>query len=520
MKRPAQLFRLFYINYVIIRRGLDRVVLSTPLFSPIRFLGHLNPWNWRLQKRSRGESIRLALEDLGPIFVKFGQILSTRYDLLPEDIILELEKLQDQVPPFAAEIAQQLLEQAFRRPLNEIFCQFSTTPIASASIAQVHAATLFDGRKVVVKIQRPHLRKTIQRDLGLLYTIAKLAERFWSHGRRLRARALVAEFENTITDELDFLREAANASQLRRNFAHSSLLYVPEIYWAYTTPTIIVMERISGIPISDMAALTAADINLEKLAKGGVEIFFTQVFRDNFFHADMHPGNIFVAKNQPTEPRYIAVDFGIMGSLSPKDQHYLAQNLLAFFKRDYRQVAVLHVASGWIPPDTRIEQFESAIRGVCEPIFEKPLRDISFAQLLLNLFQTASRFNMEVQPQLFLLQKTLLNIEGLGRRLYPELDLWTTGKPFLERWMKQRYNLKTNLKTLYQQGPFLIEKLIALPSLCYDVLEQQKSLQLMQTWQQRAASKKVTKTGLKYFWLGVGCTLVLAALIVLGTNYV
>jgi ubiquinone biosynthesis protein len=324
---------------------------------------------------------------------------------------------------------------------------------------------------------------------------------------------LVAEFENTITDELDFMREAANASQLRRNFLHSPVLYIPEIYWQYTSSQIIVMERISGIPIADIDALVANGIDLKKLAEHGIEIFFNQVFRDNFFHADMHPGNIFAKKEATGDPCYIAVDFGIMGSLSPKDQHYLAENLLAFFKRDYRKVATLHVASGWIPPETRVEQFESAIRSVCEPIFEKPLRDISFAQLLLSLFQTASRFKMEIQPQLFLLQKTLLNIEGLGRRLYPELDIWATGKPILQRWVRQRYGLRSTLKTLRQHGPGLIEKLIALPELCYDVLEHKKKMQSLAEWQSSTTNKKAKKTGLKSFFLGVGCSLILVAII-------
>lgn len=516
MKRLGQLLRLFYINYVIARRGLDRVVLSAPYLSPWRFLGYLNPWNWVKSQKSRGASIRLALEDLGPVFVKFGQILSTRYDLLPEDVIGELSKLQDQVPSFSSEIAQRLVEQALGRPLDELFCEFSTTPLASASIAQVHAATLHDGRKVVVKIQRPGIAKTIRRDLSILYTVAGLAERFWSHGRRLKARAMVAEFENTLADELDFMREAANASQLRRNFLYSPVLYIPEVYWQYTTAQIIVMERISGIPIADIDALLAQGIDLKKLAEHGVEIFFNQVFRDNFFHADMHPGNIFAKKDATSDPCYIAVDFGIVGSLSPKDQHYLAENLLAFFKRDYRKVAVLHVASGWVPPDTRVEQFESAIRSVCEPIFEKPLRDISFAQLLLSLFQTASRFKMEIQPQLFLLQKTLLNIEGLGRRLYPELDIWIVAKPILERWVKQRYGIRATLKTLRQQGPGFIEKLMALPELCYDVFEHKKKLQLIAEWQANSVDKKVKKTGLKFFFFGVGFGFIWVALIYWG----
>ena len=517
MKRPAQLLRLFYINYVIARHGLDRLVLSTPLFSSIRFLSYLNPWNWRRSKeRTRGESVRLALGNLGPIFVKFGQILSTRYDLLPDDIINELQKLQDQVPPFEPGIVQEIIERSYGPQWNTIFTEFSFTPFASASIAQVHAATLANGHQVVVKIRRPHIEETIQRDLGLLYTIAGLGERFWAHGRRLHLRDLVSEFEQTITGELDLMSEAANASQLRRNFLDSDLLYIPKIYWEYSSQSVMVMERISGISIWNVAALKEEGVNLKKLAEKGVEIFFTQVLRDNFFHADMHPGNIFVAKDHPENPKYIAVDFGIVGSLSPSDQLYLAENLLAFFNRDYRRVAMLHVESGWVPPQTRIEAFEAVIRSDCEPIFEKPLKDISFAQILLRLFQTAGRFNMEVQPQLFLLQKTLLHVESIGRQLYPELNLWLTAKPFLERWVKQQYNVKTTLKNLMHQSPYLIEKLIALPSLLHDVLQQEKKTQAVNMWKSKSSTKKNSKASFKYFFLGVG----LATFLILLANIV
>jgi len=512
MKKPGQLLRLFYINYVMARRGIDRVVLSAPWFSTFRFLSWFNPWNWYCAKgQTPGQSIRLALEDLGPIFVKFGQMLSVRQDLLPEDMIAELEKLQDQVPPFSSHKAQQIVEQALKRPVSELFAEFSLEPMASASIAQVHAATLHDGRQVVVKIRRPNIEKIIGRDLGLMYFVAGCAERFWSHGRRLRLRALVKEFEHTIIDELDFLHEAANASQLRRNFQGSPLLHVPEVHWEYTTNNVFVMERIFGVPISDMDGLAAAGVNLKKLSEHGVEIFFTQVFRDSFFHADMHPGNIFVSTDDPENPRYMAIDFGIMGSLGPLDQHYLAENLLAFFKRDYRRVAILHVESGWIPAGTRVEEFESAIRSVCEPIFEKPLRDISFAQLLLRLFQTAGRFNMEIQPQLFLLQKTLLNIEALGRRLYPELDLWTTAQPFLERWMRRRYSPRTLLKKWFRQAPYVADKLMTLPGLWQDVLQQQKNAQAIVSVQSLQFSLQKKNIAFKYFLLGVGITLLIVA---------
>lgn len=509
MKKPGQLFRLFYIQYVIARRGIDRVVLSAPWFSPFRFLSWFNPWNWWSKNKTPGESIRLALEDLGPIFVKFGQVLSTRQDLLPEDIIAELEKLQDQVPPFPSETAQAIVEKILGRSTTELFAEFSLMPLASASIAQVHAATLHDGRQVVVKIRRPDIEKVIARDIGLLYFVAGFAERFWSTGYRLRLRALVREFEHTILDELDFLHEASNASQLRRNFQGSPLLHVPEVHWQYTTRNILVMERIFGVSISNVPALKAAGVDLKKLSEDGVEIFFTQVFKDSFFHADMHPGNVFVSIDTPSNPRYMAVDFGIMGSLDPLDQHYLAKNLLAFFKRDYRRVAILHVESGWIPPGTRVEEFESAIRGVCEPIFEKPLRDISFAQLLLRLFQTAGRFNMEIQPQLFLLQKTLLNIEALGRRLYPELDLWVTAKPFLERWIRKRYSPKTLLKKWMRQTPYLAENFLKIPGLLNDVLQHQKDIQTTALLRARTNVKPRKKTALKYFVLGVVCTLLI-----------
>ncbi len=371
----------------------------------------------------------------------------------------------------------------------------------------MHAATLIGGKKVVVKVLRPNIEKTIRHDVALLYAVARLTERFWSHGRRLRPRELVAEFERTIIDELDLMREAANASQLRRNFLHSPALYIPEVYWDYARTNVLVMERISGIPISDIKALNEAGVDLKKLAARGVEIFFTQVFRDSFFHADMHPGNIFVAKGLPHNPQYIAVDFGIVGSLSPNDQYYLAENILAFFKRDYRRVAVLHVESGWVPADTRVEEFESAIRSVCEPIFEKPLAEISFGQLLVRLFQVASRFHMEVQPQLLLLQKTLLNIEGLGRQLYPDLDLWTTGQPILERWLRQRYSVKTLLRKVRDNAPYWTRQVVEMPMLLTEVLHQVKNNQVMITTL-LPPPKRRHKIAVKNFILGVGAALV------------
>lgn len=467
VKGVRQLLRLFYINHVFMRHGLDEIILATHLFRPIRFLSYLSPWRW-LQKLDKpiGERLRNALEDLGPIFVKFGQIISTRRDLLPDDIADELAKLQDQVPSFPADIARNIVEQAYKKRISEVFAEFSPEPFASASIAQVHGARLLDGKDVVVKIVRPGIASVIGRDIELLYVIAHLAEKYWPGAKRLHPVEIVSEYEKTIFDELDLMREAASASQLKRNFQNSTLLYVPDIYWPLTRSNVMVMERISGIPVSNVDELRRNNVDLKKLAEAGVEIFFTQVFRDSFFHADMHPGNIFVTH----DGKYIAIDFGIMGTLSPEDQRYLAENFLAFFRRDYYRVAELHVESGWVPEDTRVNEFESAIRTVCEPIFERPLKDISFGHVLLRLFQTARRFNMEVQPQLVLLQKTLLNIEGLGRQLYPELDLWQTAKPFLERWMSEQIGIRSLVKAIKTNAPQWVEILPQMPGLVHTVL--------------------------------------------------
>ncbi|MFW5450247.1 MAG: ubiquinone biosynthesis regulatory protein kinase UbiB [Methylophagaceae bacterium] len=469
-----QLFRLVQINHVLAKHRLDELIQATHLLRPLRYLSFLSPYRWQHPADiPRGERLRLALQDLGPIFVKFGQILSTRRDLLPDDIADSLAKLQDQVEPFSNEQALILIQQAYgQQSLDELFSHIDESPLASASIAQVHAAKLLDGSDVILKIVRPNIEHQIRRDVDLLHTMAGLAERFWADGKRLRPKEVVIELEKNLFDELDMMREAASASQLRRNFEDTNLLYVPETNWQLTKSKLLVQERIYGIPIGDIDQLKAKNINLERLAETGVEIFFTQAFKHGFFHADMHPGNIMVDDSDPENPRYIAVDFGIMGTLSPDDQRYLADNFLAFFNHDYRRVAELHVQSGWVPEDTRVEEFEAAIRSVCEPIFARPLNEISFGQLLLRLFQTASRFNMEVQPQLVLLQKTLLNIEGLGRQLYPELDLWKTAKPILEQWMQEKMGWQAALENLKQEAPHWAETLPKLPQLLHDLGQQ------------------------------------------------
>jgi ubiquinone biosynthesis protein len=469
----SQTLRLLHINIVLLKHGLDEVVVATRLFRPLRFLIYLAPWHWfKRDLPAYPVRVRLALEDLGPIFIKFGQLLSTRVDLLPEDLAVELARLQDRVPPFPGPQARAMIEKAWGVPIEAVLDEFEERPLASASIAQVHTGRLKDGTEIIVKVLRPGIDKIIRRDVDLLFTFAHLAQRYWRDGRRLRPVDVVKEYEKTIFDELDLQREAANASQLRRNFRHSQDLYIPEVYWDWTRANVMVMERIYGTPVSQVDQLKAQGISMRMLGTRGVEIFFTQVFRDNFFHADMHPGNIFV---EPSG-RYISVDFGIVGSLTKEDQRYLAENLLAFFRRDYRRVAELHVESGWVPPGTRVEEFESAIRTVCEPIFEKPLSEISFGGFLVNLFQTARRFDMEIQPQLVLLEKTLLNIEGLGRQLYPQLDLWTTAKPFMEDWMREQIGVRTLVKRMVETWPHVAERLPELPvtlTRIVDHLEQQ-----------------------------------------------
>lgn len=514
MKRITQFLRLLQINIILMRYTFTPAVVGTR-YPVVRLLAFINPWRMLAKKsRSRGESIRFALGSLGPIFVKFGQLLSTRRDLLPKDIADELALLQDQVPPFPGAQARQMIEGTLGAKIHTLFSHFEETPLASASIAQVHAAVLPNGASVVVKILRPKIAAIIRHDIALMYFVARLTERFWSQGKRLRAVELVAEFENTIVDELDLQREAANASQLRRNFIDSTKLYVPKIYWEYVHTQVMVMERIHGVRIADIQALKAQRCNFKKLAENGVEMFFTQVFRDNFFHADMHPGNLFVDCTDPENPKFIVVDFGIVGSLSPSDNHYLAQNLLAFLDRNYRQVATLHVESGWLPPQTRVDQFEAAIRTVCEPIFEQPLQDISFGQLLLRLFTTAERFNMEVQPQLLLLQKTLLSIEGLGRQLYPQLDIWATAKPFMERWIRDQRGLKNLAQIIRKDGYESIEKLLKTPQLLYSTLEhihQREHLRAQPCVDLH--SKTIRRTQKRHFIVGAGIMLLLLAVL-------
>lgn len=471
----TRIFRLIKIFFVLSKHRLDVFFDTNLLPRPVRLLFRVAPWRFfPVSKQPRGERLRQALEELGPVFIKFGQMLSTRRDLLPDDVADELQKLQDQVPPFDGQAATKLVEKALGRPVSELFSEFNAQPLASASVAQVHSAVLFNSDQVVVKVIRPGIHKTIRNDLDLLYSLAQVVEKYLPDGRRLRPVQVVSDYERTIFNELDLLIEAGNTSQLRRNFQDSNLIYLPQIYWDYTRKNVLVLERIHGIPVADIRALKAQNTDMKKLAERGVEIFFTQVFRDSFFHADMHPGNIFVATDNPEEPRYIAIDCGIVGSLTHEDKNYLARILLAFFKRDYRQVAALHIESGWVAQNTPLGEFETAIRSVCEPIFEKPLKDISFGQILLRLFQTARQFNMEVQPQLVLLQKTLLNIEGLGRQIYPDLDLWNTAKPFLEQWMKERSGPPGLLKALKEHGPEWLEQSSEVPYLLSDAMQQIK----------------------------------------------
>lgn len=513
-----RLRRLLTITRVALRYRLDKLLPDDILPWGLWLLMNLTPLRfWPEPKMSRGERLRRSLEDLGPVFIKFGQLLSTRRDLLPPDIADELALLQDRVPPFSSPLAKATIEASLGASVDEIFAAFDTEPMASASIAQVHAATLKGGEDVVVKVVRPGIERIIASDMKLLYTLAGIAQRFLRDGKRMRPVEVVEDYEHTIFDELDLQREAANTSQLRRNFDNSHLLYIPQVYWDYTRHNVMVMERIYAIPVTDVKQLKAQGTNMKLLAERGVEIFFTQLFRDNFFHADMHPGNIFVSREHPEDPQYMGIDCAIIGSLTDFDRYYLARNLLAIFNRDYRLVADLHIECGWVPSHTKAHEFEAAIRSVCEPIFQKPLGEISFGHLLIYLFSTARRFEMEVQPSLVLLQKTLLNIEGLGRELYPELDLWTTAKPFLEDWIKQRYSPKSVLKEMQKRAPGWLEQLPKVPDQLLNALTQppftgrDESTSRLAALEAKLAATKRQQRGLWVLGLGLGALLLNAS---------
>lgn len=513
INRPLRLMRIMFI---LTRYNIDEIILGDHWFYPLRLVAYCNPFYWTTGKKlTRAERIRRAIEELGPIFVKAGQIISTRRDLLPDDVAIELSKLQDRVPPFSGKKAAAIIEASLNQPLETAFSSFNKKALASASIAQVHAATLLSGEEVVIKVLRPNIRTLIDRDIDLLSAVATIAERYWYSARHFKPKLLVEEVAQTLYDELDLLREGANASQLRRNFAGSAMLYVPKIYWQDCRPNMLVMERIYGTPIHDIARLQQAGVNLRKLAERSIELFFTQVFRDSFFHADLHPGNIFVNHQNPDNPTFTVVDFGIVGSLSRTDQRYLAENMIAFFKRDYQRVAELHIACGWLPPETRIDQFEGAIRAVSERIFEQPLQNISFGQLLLRLFQVAQRFNINIQPQLVLLQKTLLSIESLSRNLAPELDLWHSATPHIEKWLKRQVGVKAFFNRVRENLPLWSEQLPEMPSLIYEVLKEKKLQQEQKRFEQ-AVVIPVNKTRpWAYFLSGA----VVAALISITLTY-
>ena len=506
MIKFKELTRLYQINKTVIEYGLIELLPKAHIPLTYRLMRLCLFWlQCKHKDKTLAERLRLSLQSLGPIYIKLGQMLSTRRDLLPPAYADQLAYLQDNVPPFCGELAIKEIHASLGKPIEQLFTNFDSNALASASIAQVHSATLIeDGREIVIKVIRPGIEKTIQADLQLMRWLAELMQRFLKDAQRLRPVEVVQEYEKTIIDELDLMREGANAMQLRRNFLDSKLLYVPEIYPDYCTKNVLVMERIYGIPVSDIDSLKAQGTNLKLLAERGVEAFFTQVFRDSFFHADMHPGNVFVSYEHPEDPLWIGIDCGIVGTLSNEDKRYLAENFLAFFNRDYRQVAQLHVDSGWVPPETPVEEFEFAIRAVCEPIFEKPLSEISFAQILINLFNTARRYNMKVQPQLVLLQKTLLYIEGLGRQLYPQLDLWDTAKPFLENWMQEQISPKTLFNSVKQKAPFWLEKLPEIPELLYYNLSQAKSIQKQQSMLVNSLNKQQQSNNKSHFYLATG----------------
>ncbi|MDJ0918304.1 MAG: ubiquinone biosynthesis regulatory protein kinase UbiB [Woeseiaceae bacterium] len=520
MMTRRTLFRLIGIQRVLVKYGLDDVIKETHLLRPLRFLFIVAPRR-RTSDAPMGERIRLALEELGPIFVKFGQALSTRRDLLPPDIADELAKLQDAVPPFPAEEAIEIIEGAYGQSVDTVFKRFDREALAAASIAQVHSAQLKDGTEVIAKVLRPGVEERIERDLEVMRTMAKLAAKYWSLGPRLKPVEVVKEYEQTIHDELDLMREAANTAQLKRNFEGSEMLYVPEIYWDYCRPEVMVQERIFGIQISDMKTLKQKDVNLKVLAENGVEIFFTQVFRHNFFHADMHPGNIFVLADDPDKPKYAAVDFGIVGTLNPEDKEYLAGNFLAFFDRDYHQIAKLHIDSGWVPEGTRIDLLESAVRSVCEPVFNKPLEEISFAQVLMRLFKVAQRFEVEIQPQLVLLQKTLFNIEGLGRELYPRLDLWKTARPTLKRWMDEQVGPPALASDLRENLPQIRQALRHLPNAIRQLSEQASAGNIhfdMSSPEMRKMRLELAAQQQQRFWLMIAAVGIAVGSLIIGLD--
>ncbi|MBD2799592.1 ubiquinone biosynthesis regulatory protein kinase UbiB [Xenorhabdus sp. M] len=505
---PSEIKRLYFIIRVFLSYGLDELIPNIRLTWPLRVGRYLLFWIPNRHKdKPLGERLRLALQELGPVWIKFGQMLSTRRDLFPTAIADQLSMLQDRVVAFDGAVARKSIEKALEGPLETWFEEFDLQPLASASIAQVHTARLKEnGKQVVLKVIRPDILPIIKADIRLMYRLANLLP-LLPDGRRLRPREVVREYEKTLLDELNLLRETANAIQLRRNFEGSTVLYVPEVYPDYCRENVLVMERIYGIPVSDIAALEAQNTNMKLLAERGVEVFFTQVFRDSFFHADMHPGNIFVSYETPENPTYIGIDYGIVGSLNKDDKRYLAENFIAFFNRDYRRVAELHVDSGWVPADTNVEDFEFAIRTVCEPIFEKPLAEISFGHVLLNLFNTARRFNMTVQPQLVLLQKTLLYVEGLGRQLYPQLDLWKTAKPFLEDWLHEQVGLPAIIRAFKEKAPYWAEKLPELPELVYGSLQQHRRLQSSIDQISQQFKDQQVKQRKSLYLLGIGATL-------------
>ena len=508
--------RLIAIQRVLVKYGLDEIIKKTHFLRPLRYIFYIFPKK-NIKTDSLGRRLRLAFEELGPIFVKFGQVISTRRDLISPDIADELSKLQDQVKPIPSEKVIDQLSKIYGLPLKKVFLKFDSNPLAAASVAQVHGAVLKDGTEVIVKILRPDIQKFIKRDIEMLYFLANLANKYWLGSKNLKPLEIITEYEKTVMNELNLMREGANTAQLKRNFEGSSLLYVPNIFWDYCRKEVLVQERIYGIPIRDMEALKSAKTNIKTLAENGVEIFFTQVFHHNFFHADMHPGNIFVQVEDPKNPKYAAVDFGIMGTLSASDQYYLAENFLAFFDRDYYKIAKLHIDSGWVPPDTRIDELETAIRTVCDPIFNKPLSEISFAQVLLGLFETARQFDMEIQPQLILLQKTLFNIEGLGRELYPELDLWKTAQPILRSWMDEQVGVNAIVKNIRDNLPQLRETLREMPNILKKLTTSvnDNDSHARQSLEIQNLKNQLYKQQKQRFFISIGSTAIISATLIL-----